>query len=86
MADGETPAAGDAAGSGNANPETGGEVAATMPNAAAPAGEAASASETIGGAQQAAEQGENLSGLWLLVLTAAGLIVVAAWRKNHKAH
>ncbi|WP_343277382.1 hypothetical protein [Ligaoa zhengdingensis] len=54
MADGKAPAAGDAAGSGNANPETGGEVAATVPNAAAPAGEAASANETIGGAQQAA--------------------------------
>ncbi|WP_343253091.1 hypothetical protein, partial [Ligaoa zhengdingensis] len=58
---------------GNANPETGGEVAATMPNAAAPAGEANSASETIGGTQQAAEQGENLSGLWLLVLAAAAI-------------
>ncbi|MBC8547562.1 FIVAR domain-containing protein [Clostridiaceae bacterium NSJ-31] len=74
MADGKAPAAGDAAGSGNANPETGGEVAATVPNAAAPAGEANSASETIGGAQQAAaEQGENLSGLWLLVLAAAAI-------------
>ncbi len=45
-----------------------------MPNVAAPTGETNSASETIGGAQQAAaEQGENLSGLWLLVLAAAAI-------------
>ncbi|WP_343264676.1 hypothetical protein, partial [Ligaoa zhengdingensis] len=69
------------------NPETGGEVAATVPNAAAPAGEAASANETIGGAQQAAaEQGENLSGLWLLVLAAAAIggVSLVVVRKKHQ--
>ncbi|WP_343256374.1 LamG-like jellyroll fold domain-containing protein [Ligaoa zhengdingensis] len=84
MADGETAAQ---SGAISLNPETGGEVAATVPNAAAPAGEAASANETIGGAQQAAaEQGENLSDLWLLVLAAAAIggVSLVVVRKKHQ--
>ncbi|MBC8545951.1 hypothetical protein H8711_03220, partial [Clostridiaceae bacterium NSJ-31] len=86
MADGETPAAGDAAGSGNANPETGGEVAATVPNAAAPAGEANSASETIGGASEV--QAENSLPGWTIaaiaaVLLAGAVLVVAIYRRRN---
>ncbi|WP_343277355.1 discoidin domain-containing protein [Ligaoa zhengdingensis] len=87
MADGKAPAAGDAAGSGNANPETGGEVAATVPNAAAPAaGEAASANETIGGASEA--QAENSLPGWTIaaiavVLLAGAVLVVAIYRRRN---
>ncbi|MBC8545661.1 glycoside hydrolase family 97 catalytic domain-containing protein [Clostridiaceae bacterium NSJ-31] len=76
MADGEQAAQ---SGAINLNPETGGEVGAavapTIDSAAAPAGEANSANETIGGVQAAAETAVGLP-VWTIVAMAIAAAAV----------
>ncbi|WP_343253364.1 glycoside hydrolase family 2 TIM barrel-domain containing protein [Ligaoa zhengdingensis] len=77
MADGKAPAAGDAAGSGNANPETGGEagttVAPTIGSAAVPAPEAPAVIAPEAPAE-AAETEMNSVSLWVIVAVAIAAV------------